>query len=67
MNKCKNCNNELSKALYNDKVINFCKRCGYGLPNNNEYTIINLINCKECNLWFFKEQENVCKCRQLPE
>ena len=67
MDKCKNCGNDLSKALYNNKVINFCKRCGYGLPNENESNIINLTNCNYCNLWFFEGQERVCKCRQLPE
>jgi len=66
MNKCKNCGNELSKGIYKNNLINFCKACGYGLNNEND-NIINLTNCNFCNLWFFKKTETLCKCRQLTE
>lgn len=64
MDKCKNCGNTLVKAMYNNKLINFCKACGYGLQDENEL-IIELTKCKFCNLWIFEKQEIICKCRQL--
>jgi hypothetical protein len=66
MIKCENCGNALSKGVYKNKLINFCKECGYGLPDE-EGGIINLINCTFCNKWFYKEKEKTCKCRQLTE
>ena len=63
MNKCKICNSPLHKGLYENKVINFCKECGYGIPEKE--MIIDMTNCKDCKKWFFKLQENVCDCKKI--
>jgi len=62
METCNTCKSELINATVNGRHVKICENC---LRKQGHIINIDMSKCEFCDMWFHRDVEKKCQCRQL--